>query len=83
MKPIRRAAATALLLSAAALGLALPTGGAALAGDCPSCFDGTYVTAELGPAWGGQAVLAGGCSACAIAGVATPAGWTGDYGDAS
>ncbi|MBT2452024.1 hypothetical protein J7F03_34200 [Streptomyces sp. ISL-43] len=63
MKKFTRAAAT-LILSVAALGLSLPTTGAALAGNCPTCIDNTSVTAELGPAWGGQIAPAGGCGNC-------------------
>ncbi|MDD9379516.1 hypothetical protein M8Z33_23245 [Streptomyces sp. ZAF1911] len=82
MKKFTRAAATALLLSVAALGLSLPLAGAAVAGECPSCFDGTSVTADLGPAWAGQSVRAGGCTGCWPSGVIAPTGRTGDKGDA-
>ncbi|MFD6891891.1 hypothetical protein [Streptomyces sp. NPDC059957] len=82
MKKFTRAAATALLLTVAALGLSLPLAGAAVAGDCPNCFDGTSVTAEPGPAWGGQSVQAGDCPGCWPNGVIAPTGWAGDHGDA-
>lgn len=80
MKKLTRAAA--LLLSVAALGLSLPTAGAALAGNCPNCIDNTSVTAELGPAWGGQSALGPHCPGCWPYDVAVPARWNGDYGNA-
>lgn len=82
MKKFTRAAATALLLSVAALGLSLPTAVATFAGNCPNCIDNTSVTADLGPAWQGQIVRAGACSPCWPYDVAAPARWNGGYGNA-
>ncbi|MGW6705281.1 hypothetical protein ACWGDE_10365 [Streptomyces sp. NPDC054956] len=64
MKRSARAAATALLLFVAALGLSAPTAGPALAANCPTCVDNASVTAELGPAWGGQSTLGADCHGC-------------------
>lgn len=65
MKTFARASATALLLSLTSLGLALPTAGPALAGNCATCiYNAPATTAELGPAWGGQSTPAGGCGNC-------------------
>lgn len=68
MKTFVRAAATALFLSAAALGLSLPTAGAAPAADCATCI---HTTADLGPAWSGQTAPAGSCTSCWPSGAVT------------
>ncbi|MET9853360.1 hypothetical protein ABZY57_10485 [Streptomyces sp. NPDC006450] len=82
MKILTRAAATASLLFVTALGLSLPTAGAAVAGNCAGCIDDVSVTAELGPAWSGRSAQAGGCGNCWSYAVAAPAGWNGSHGDA-